>query len=89
MLACAPSHSPRLQMGVKWQRLLPFGRTPMPRSTPDIQPERKWALALRREMQMAIRQQLRTEYELPQELTALPTRSDKEHDPYADIVGTC
>ena len=39
---------------------------------------------------MAIGQQLRAERELPQELpSALPTRSDKEHDPYADIVGTC
>jgi len=38
-------------------------------------------------------QHLRAECELPQELpaqlTALPTRNDDEHDPYADIVGTC
>jgi hypothetical protein len=52
-------------------------------------PERKWALALRREMQTAIGQQPRAEYELPQELTTLATRSDKVNDPYADIVGTC
>jgi hypothetical protein len=61
----------------------------MPRSTSNTQPERKWALALRREMQMGVGQQLRAEYELPQELTALATRSDEEHDPYADVVGTC
>jgi hypothetical protein len=38
-------------------------------------------------------QQLRVECELPQklppELTAVPIRSDKEHDPCEDIVGTC
>jgi hypothetical protein len=65
----------------------------MLRSTTDTQHPRKWADALRREMQMAIGQQLRDEYELPQELTPeLSTpliRKDKEHDPYADIVGTC
>jgi hypothetical protein len=62
----------------------------MPRSTTNTQLEREWASALRREMQMAIGEQLRAERELPQELPpALPTRSDKEHDPYADIVGTC
>jgi hypothetical protein len=62
----------------------------MPPSTPNTPPEHKWASALRREMQMAIGQQLRAECELPQELPpALPTRNDKEHDPYADIVGTC
>jgi hypothetical protein len=61
----------------------------MARSTSNTQPGRKWALALRREMQTAIGQQFRAEYELPQELTALPTRGDKENDPYADIVGTC
>jgi hypothetical protein len=62
----------------------------MPRSTPNTQHERRWALALRREMLMAIGQQLRAECELPQQLRpALPTRNDKEHDPYADIVGTC
>ena len=65
----------------------------MPRSTPNSQPERKWASASRREMQMAIGQQLRPECalleELPARLTTLPTRNDKEHDPYADIVGTC
>jgi hypothetical protein len=50
-------------------------------------------MTLRREMQMAIGQQLRDECELPQELPPeLPVRlirKDKEHDPYADIVGTC
>jgi hypothetical protein len=65
----------------------------MLRSTPDTQHPRKWADALRREMQMAIGQQLRDKYELPQELTPeLSTRlirKDREHDPYADIVGTC
>jgi hypothetical protein len=44
-------------------------------------------------MQMANGHQLRDEYELPQELpielSARLIRSDKEHDPYADIVGTC
>ena len=65
----------------------------MLRSTPNTQPERKWASALRREMQMAIGQQLRAECELPQalpaQLTTHPTHNNKEHDPYADIVGTC
>jgi hypothetical protein len=63
----------------------------MLRSTSNSQ--RKWALALRREMQMAIGQQLRAECELPQdlpsELAALLIRRNKEHDPYADVVGTC
>jgi hypothetical protein len=65
----------------------------MLRSTPDTQHPRKLAEALRREMQMAIGQWLRDEYELPQELPHEPSarliRKDKEHDPYADIVGTC
>ena len=65
----------------------------MLRSTPDTQHPRKWAEALRREMQMAIGQRLRDEYELPQELPPEPLgrsmRRDQEHDPYADIVGTC
>ena len=59
----------------------------MLRSTSDNQRPPKWALALRREMQMAIGQQLRTERELPQEtppeLTALLSR--REDDPYADV----
>ena len=42
---------------------------------------------------MAIGQQLRAEFELPQALPPEPSarliRKDKEHDPYADIVGTC
>jgi hypothetical protein len=65
----------------------------MLRSTSNNQHPRKWAAALRREMQMAIGHQLRDEYELPRELpTELPARlirMEKEHDPYADIVGTC
>jgi hypothetical protein len=60
----------------------------MPLTTSNTQPERKWVLALRREMQMAIGQQPRAKYELPQELTELATRGDKDNDPYADIVGT-
>ena len=58
----------------------------MSRSTTDTQHPRKWADALRREMQMAIGHQLRDEYELPKELpTELPARlirKDKEHNPY-------
>jgi hypothetical protein len=63
----------------------------MLRSTPDTQHPRKWADALRREMQMAIGQQLRVELELPRKLAPeLGTLfADKEHDAYADIVGTC
>jgi hypothetical protein len=67
----------------------------MLRSTTDTQHPRKWADALRREMQMAIGQQLRVELELPRKLApGLGTLfadkdTDKEHDPYADIVGTC
>jgi hypothetical protein len=63
------------------------------RSTSNTQYPRKWALALRREMQMAIGRQLRAEYEEPRELPAklatLLTRRDRGDDPYADIVGTC
>jgi hypothetical protein len=63
----------------------------MLRSTTDTQHPRKWAIALRREMQMAIGQQLQAELELPRKLAPeLGTLfADKEHDPYADIVGTC
>jgi hypothetical protein len=65
----------------------------MPRSTLDTQHPRKWALALRREMQKAIGQQLRAERgvsrELQPNLATLLTRRDREDDPYADIVGTC
>ena len=57
----------------------------MPRSTLNTQRSREWELALRREMQMAIGQQLRKE--LPPELTSKDKH--KEHDPYPDIVGTC
>ena len=60
----------------------------MLRSTSNSQHPRKWAMTLRREMQMAIGQQLRDECELPPELPARLIRKDKEHDPYADIVGT-
>ena len=65
----------------------------MRRSTLNAQHPRKWALALRREMQVAIGQQLRVECELPKELPpklkVLLPRSYGEHDPYADVVGTC
>jgi len=65
----------------------------MRRSTLNTQHPGKWALALRREVQKAIGQQLRAESELPQELppklSARLIREDKEPDPYADIVGTC
>ena len=65
----------------------------MLRSTSNNQHPRKWTMALRREMQMAIGQQLPDECKLPQELppelSARLIRKDKEHDPYADIVGTC
>ncbi len=65
----------------------------MLRSTPNVQHPLKLALTSHREMQMGIGQRLRIECELPQELppelTALLVRRDKEHDPYADIVGTC
>jgi hypothetical protein len=65
----------------------------MLRTTSKTHQPRKWAAALRSEMQMAIGQQLRDKNDLPQELMPeLSTpliREDKEHDPYADIVGTC
>ena len=63
----------------------------MLRSTPDTQHPRKWADALRREMQMAIGQQLQAKLKLPRELGTLfaDKDTDKKHDPYADIVGTC
>jgi hypothetical protein len=65
----------------------------MPQSTPNIQYPRKWALALRRELLMAIGQELRVECALPEdltpELTALLPRRDRDDDPYADVVGTC
>jgi hypothetical protein len=61
----------------------------MLRSTSNTRP--KWALALRRESQMAIGQQLGVECELPEELppelTTPLIRGDREHNPYADIVG--
>jgi hypothetical protein len=66
----------------------------MPRSTPNnTRHLPKWAIAFRREMQMAIGRQLSIECKVPQELppklTALLIQKDKEHDPCADIVGTC
>ena len=67
----------------------------MLRSTPNTQHPRKWTVALRCEMQMAIGQQLQTELELPRKLprelgTLFADKdTDKKHDPYADIVGTC
>jgi hypothetical protein len=66
----------------------------MPRSTPNnIRHLPKWAIAFRREMQMAIGRQLSIECkvprELPPKLTELLIQKEKEHDPYADIVGTC
>jgi hypothetical protein len=89
---CVPSHCPLLSINIKWA-VDPRGRTQMLRLTPSTQHSRKWADALRREMQMAIGQQLRDKYEVPQELTPQastpPIRKDKENDPYADIVGTC
>jgi hypothetical protein len=36
ILACAPSHSPPLPIGVKCRCFLPPGTTPMPRSTPKV-----------------------------------------------------
>jgi hypothetical protein len=63
------------------------------RPRPNIRHPHKWALALHRQKHMAIGQQLRVECESPQEpppeLSASLIRKDKEHDPYADIVGTC
>jgi hypothetical protein len=76
----------------KYQMVVgPRERIQMLRSTSNTQHPRKWAMALRREMQMAIGQRLRVEGELPQELPPeLSARLiHKEHDPYADIVGTC
>jgi hypothetical protein len=61
----------------------------MPRSTLKTQHPREWELALRREMLVAIGQQLRTEREWPNELPPELTSKDNEDDPYADIVGTC
>jgi hypothetical protein len=66
----------------------------MLRSTPNnTRHLPKWAIAFRREMQMAIGRQLSIECKVPQELppklTALLIQEGKEHNPYADIVGTC
>ena len=67
------------------------GRTPMLRSSTASQRPRKWALALRHQMQVAIGHQLRAECELQEELPSELSRllTAKENDPYADIVGTC
>jgi hypothetical protein len=40
----------------------------MLRSTPKLQDKSKWAIGLRREMQIAIGQQLRVIFQLPQEI---------------------
>src|SRR5262249_35768136 len=65
------------------------GRRHMVRST--SQRRTKWALAMRREMQIAIGQQLclvrELPKELPPELASLLIRKVKEHDPYYDVVG--
>jgi hypothetical protein len=65
----------------------------MLRSPSNARQSLKWAAALRREMQIAIGQQLRVEWELPPELPpemrTLLADKDKERDPYADIIGTC
>jgi len=47
----------------------------MLRSTSDTQHPRKWAEALRREMQMAIGRRLRDEYELPAGTAARTVRA--------------
>jgi hypothetical protein len=59
----------------------------MLQSATNSQHPHKWEFALRPEMQMAIGRQLGAEWELP--LPPALTSRDKEHDPYADIVGTC
>ena len=61
----------------------------MLQSTTNGQRLRELTLALRRGMDTAIERQPRAECELPQELPPKPTGRDEEHDPYADIVGTC
>jgi hypothetical protein len=61
----------------------------MLQSTTNSQRPRELASASRREMETAIGRQPRTKCELPQELPPELTSRDKEHDPYADIVGTC
>jgi hypothetical protein len=66
----------------------------MPQSTPSLQDKSKWAIGMRREMRMAIGQQLRVIFQLPQEiapeLKTLASRIDKERtEHYGDIVGTC
>ena len=65
----------------------------MLRSPSNAHQSLKWAAALRREMQIAIGQQLRVEWELPRELPpemrTLLANQDKEQDRYANIIGTC
>jgi hypothetical protein len=60
----------------------------MLRSASNAHQPLKWAAALRREMQIAIGQQLRVEWELPTEVRTLLANQDKEQDRYADIIGT-
>jgi hypothetical protein len=74
-------------VGIKYALLTRAGGQKLLRSTSRY--PTKWALAMRREMLMAIGQQLRVECELPPELTRPLIRRDNEQDPYADIVGTC
>ena len=88
---CAGSqHS--LLISVKYQTWM-RRRIQMLRSPFNAHRSLKWAAALRREMQIAIGQQLRVEWELPRELPpemrTLLANQDKEQDPYADIIGTC
>ena len=67
----------------------------MPRSSQSLRDKSKWANGLHREMQtVAIGQQLRVIFQLPQEiapeLKRFASRIDKERtERYADIVGTC
>jgi hypothetical protein len=67
----------------------------MLRTTSKTHQPPKWAVVLRREKLIAIGQQLRPELELPRKLppelgTLLADKNtDREHDPYADIIGTC
>jgi len=88
---CSGSPVPRPDKCSNTTQLTRAGRRQMLRSS---NAPLKWALALRRETQMAIGQQPRVERELPEELpppkpiTPLIGR-DRGHDPYADIVATC
>ena len=86
-ITCAPDQCASPPISVKYDALTR-------REATNATTRLKWALALHREKQMAIGQQLRVECELPEELpppklTTPLIRRDREHDPYADIVGTC